>query len=115
MKQKKKLQIAKTCHEVHNVLCAANGMQVIPWEEKSPEHQAIVISSVDKILNGILTTPEESHMNFMFMKREDGWKYGDSYSTRNKTNPRLCEWDELEEIERQKEEYFFAVVNSFKK
>ena len=72
-----------------------------------------LINSVDKILNGVLKSPEDSHMNFVFMKREDGWQYGDNYSTRGKTNPRLCEWEELEDVERQKEEYFFAVVNSF--
>jgi len=115
MKQKKKLQIAKTCHEVHNVLCANNDMQVIPWEEKSTEHHAVVVNSVEKILSGEVESPEESHSNFVHMKEEFGWEYGPKYSTKNKTNPRLCDFEELESVERQKEEYFFAVVSSFKK
>jgi len=115
MKNKKKLQIAKTCHEVHNVLCKNNGMQVIPWEDKSPEHHAIVADSVEKIVKGIVRSPQEAHYNFVIGKRKDGWEYGPDYSTRNKTNPRLCSFDELEDIEREKEEYFFAVASSFKK
>lgn len=115
MKQKKKLQIAQACHNVHNVLCASHGMHVIPWEEKSPEHQATVADSLDKILSGAIRTPQEAHMNFVFNKREDGWEYDEQYSTRNKTNPRLCAWEDLDEVERQKEEFFFAVASSFRK
>ena len=115
MKQKKKLQIAKACHNVHNVLCENNGLQVTPWEDKSPEHQAIVIDSLERILSGEFTSPEESHDNFVHMKEEFGWEYGDEYSTRKKTNPRLCDWSELEDIDRLKEEFFFAVASSFKK
>jgi hypothetical protein len=88
-------------------------MQVIPWEDKSDEHHAIVMNSVDKIVNGRITSAEDAHMNFVMMKREDGWCYGDEYSTANKTNPRLCDFDELDDVERQKEEYFFAVASSF--
>ena len=113
MKQKKKLQIAKACHNVHNVLCKKHGMQVIPWEDKSPEHQATVADSLDKILSGAIRTPQEAHFNFVMKKRQDGWEHADEYSTRNKTNPRLCEWDELESVERMKEELFFAVASSF--
>ena len=89
-------------------------MKVTPWEEKTPAHRAIVKSAVKKILKGTITNPEESHMNFVFMKREDGWKFGEKYSTRNKTNPRLCDYRELPDLERQKEELFFAVASSFR-
>jgi hypothetical protein len=112
MKQKKKLQIAQACHNAHNVICKNAGMHVIPWEEKSPEHQATVADSLDKILSGAIRTPQEAHFNFVMQKREDGWEFYQQYSTRNKTNPRLCDWDETEQM---KEEMFFAVVSSFKK
>ena len=115
MKKKKKLSIAHACHNAHNVLCANNGMQVIPWEDKSPEHQATVANSLDKILSGAIRTPQEAHVNFVMNKREDGWEYGENYSTRKKINPRLCSYEDLDDIERMKEELFFAVASSFRK
>ena len=115
MKQKKKLQIAKVCHNAHNVICKSAGMHIIPWEKKSKEHKKTVADSLDKILNGTIRTPEEAHFNFVMNKREDGWEYGDDYSTRKKTNPRLCDWEVLDEIDQMKEEMFFAVASSFKK
>jgi hypothetical protein len=115
MKEKKKLQIAKACHAVHNVLCANNGLQVIDWEDKPTEHHAVVINSIEKILSGEVESAEQAHNNFVHMKEEFGWEYGPEYSERFKTNPRLCDWHELDPVERQKEEYFFAVASSFKK
>ena len=115
MKKKKKLKIAMACHAVHNVLCENHGLQVIPWEDKSDEHQAIVLDSITKILDGHVDSPEDAHNNFVGMKMEDGWEYGDEYSTENKTNPRLCDYEDLDDIDRMKEEFFFAVASSFKK
>ena len=115
MKTKKKLQIAKACHNVHNVLCAKHGLQVIPWEEKPLEHQAIVVDSIEKILSGEVNSPQEAHDNFVEKKMSFGWTYGEEYSNTNKTNPRICEWDELDGVGRMKEELFFAVASSFRK
>lgn len=107
-------QIAKTCHEAHNQICKNHGQAIIPWESKSEAHHETVKNSVKKIINGIIKSPEEAHMNFKFKKRKDGWTYGEEYSTKEKTNPRLCNFSGLPEAERQKEEMFFAVARSFK-
>ena len=115
MKKKRKLQLAKACHNIHNVVCLNNGMQVIPWEEKSEKHHKVVINSIDKILKGKINSPEESHDNFVAKKEKDGWIYGEKFSTKNKTNPRLCNFNELEGPEKEKEDFFFALVSSFKK
>jgi len=110
-----KLKIAKACHAVNNVLCKNHGLQIITWEDKSPENQKIVLESITKILEGYLTSPEEAHNNFVEMKMKNGWEYGNEYSTENKTNPRLRDYDELNDFERMKEEFFFAIASSFKK
>ena len=112
MKAKK---IAKICHNVHNVICEQNGLKITPWEEKSEEHQSIVIDSVNKILIGEINSAEEAHENFVDTKMEMGWTYGDRHSEKKKTSPRLCEFDDLPEFERKKDEYFFAIACSFRK
>ena len=112
MKSKK---IAKICHNVHNVICEQNGLKVTPWEEKSEEHQAIVIDSVDKILSGEINSPEQAHDNFIGMKIEEGWIFGANHSEKKKTSPRLCEFTDLPDLEQMKDEYFFNVACSFRK
>lgn len=106
-------KIARACHEVHNVFCKVNGLKVTPWEQKSEEHRQTVIASVKKIVKGIVKSPQEAHMNFVFQKRKDGWVYDETHSETKKTSPRLCDWNELPLIEQQKDEYFFAVASSF--
>ena len=115
MKQKKKLKIAIACHNAHNVLCKNNGQRVTPWENKSTEHQAIVVNSLEKVLSGEIESPEEAHVNFVDMKEKFGWEYGERFSTRDKTNPRICDYDELDDLDRQKAEMFYAVASSFKR
>lgn len=112
---KKVEKIARACHEVHSVFCKNNGFKVTSWDEKSEEHQQTVINSVKKIVKGVIKSPQEAHTNFVFQKRKDGWNYGEKHSERKKTSPRLCDWNELPAIERQKEEFFFAVASSFVK
>jgi len=115
MKKKNLRKIAMACHAAHNIHCANNDMQVIAWEDKSKEHHKIVMNSVKKILDGKIKSPEKAHMNFVKKKKKDGWMYDAEYSTERKTNPRLCDFDELPSNERMKEEFFFAVASSFKK
>jgi len=115
MKEKKKLQIAKACHNAHSVIAKNNGMKVIPWEDKSEEHKAVVINSIEKIVSGEIKSPEEAHENFVHMKEEFGWEFGPEYSTRFKTSPRLCDYEELTDVELQMEDTFFSVAVAFRK
>ena len=115
MKIRNEVKIAQACHAVHNIHCQATGNKVTPWEERTPEHQAIVINSVEKVLSGEITSPEEAHENFVHMKEQFGWEYGEEFSTKYKTSPALCDYDELEPVARQSTEFFFAVASTFKK
>jgi len=115
MKQRKEVEIAKACHEVHNIHCKINGKKVTPWEEKTAEHQAIVINSVEKILAEEINDPEEAHDNFVNLKEQFGWEFGEEHSTRDKTSPLLCDYDELDDFGRQTFEFFFAAAKTFKK
>ena len=106
--------IAKTCHAVHNVSCKENGQHIISWEDKTRAHKEMVFIVIHKILIGLITTPEEAHQRFIESKEADGWIYGEIYSTEHKTSPRLVEFRKLAKKDRIKDEYFFAIVNSFK-
>ena len=49
------------------------------------------------------TTPKENHDNWMKMKISQGWKYGPEKSFQLLTHPHLVPFDELPEVERNKD------------
>lgn len=107
-------QIAKTCHIVHTTFSQAIGHGTQPsFDEVSEAHKNTIISSIEKILSGEITSPMQSHDNFVKEKLEAGWKHSDEYSIENKTNPRLVPFSELPNSNRIKEELFFNTVKSF--
>lgn len=66
-------QIAKTCHEVHNVVLRIYMNTTIPWEDKSEAHKEVVRDSVLKILNGDIKSPQQAHVNFVAKRlKKDG-------------------------------------------
>lgn len=48
-------------------------------------------------------TAETNHENWMRMKIEQGWKYGEEKDFEAKTHPDLVPYDELPEIEKRKD------------
>ena len=109
------LQIAKTCHEAHNVICKLHNQEVISWEDKSAEHKRTVQDSILKILDGSIVNAEIAHINFVAMKISDGWSFDEIYSVELKTNPRLRNYQDLPQADIMKAEMFFAIVKSFMK
>jgi len=48
-------------------------------------------------------TPEENHNNWMKKKTEQGWVYGEVKDFEKKTHPDLVPFDELPEVEKNKD------------
>lgn len=48
-------------------------------------------------------TPEENHNNWMKMKKGQGWVYGEIKSFEKKTHPDLVPFEELPEVEKNKD------------
>lgn len=101
--------IARACHAAHNAITEES----INWELTTSSHKRTVYSSIEKILIGLIDTPEAAHENFVKNKINDGWEYGPVYSRTNKTNPRLVSFQELSEMDKLKEKVFFNIVESF--
>ena len=108
-------QIGKTVHAVHRAYCKENNIPTQPkWEDVESEHKECIYNSVKNILNGNISTVEESHDNFIKLKISQGWQFGETYSIEDKLNPRLVEFSKLTLEQRTKESLFFECVNSFK-
>lgn len=65
---------------------------------------------IESLKNGVLfrfenldVTSEESHNNWMKKKTEQGWVYGEIKDFEKKTHPDLVPFDELPEVEKNKD------------
>jgi hypothetical protein len=109
-----KEQIAKTCHEVNRAWCGSIGDFSQPsWENAEDWQQKSAINGVELHLNRDVS-PEQSHENWMQVKLDDGWTYGEVKDVENKKHPCLVPYLELPYNQQVKDHLFRAVVNSFK-
>lgn len=109
-------QIAKTAHSVNATYCASLGdLSQMPWDEAPDNIQASAVDGVRAIMEGRVTSPEQSHYNWRAFKEADGWVYGPTKDLEAKTHPNLIEggYDALPESEKTKDALYFAVVLSF--
>lgn len=106
-------QIAKTCHAVHRAYCNESLLPTQPeWDSVDDNHKQVIIDSVKKIFDGEITSKEQSHNNFVAMKKSQGWTFG-NYSMGDKKNPRLVPFEQLNIHDKIKENLFFETVKSF--
>lgn len=108
-----RLQIAELCHEVNRAYCLALGDTSQPPWASAPEWQTQ--SAVDGVVFQLAhpdSTPEESHANWMKVKLDAGWKYGEKKDEAAKTHPCIRPYDELPVEQRAKDYLFTAVVRT---
>ena len=114
MKKIKIIDIAEMAHELHLSLCKKMGMDTQhKWATIDPDHMVILINGITGILMGMSKNAEESHNMFVANKGKQGWSFGITYSLTDKTNPRLCNWENLSGEDKIKETVFFNFVSSF--
>ena len=110
------LQAAKTAHSVNRAYCASLGdLSHKPFDEVSEHIRNSAEDGVRAIIEGRVTSPEESHYNWRKFKEDAGWKYGPVKDENKKEHPNLVEggYDALPESEKTKDALYFAVVLSF--
>jgi hypothetical protein len=87
------MQIAKVCHEANRAFCSGIGDDShLPWEETSDDIKASAMDGVQKILNNPEMTPAESHVNWFYFKKKEGWKYGPVKDAEKKEHPCMVEY-----------------------
>ena len=72
-------------------------------EEINDDQHKSLIDGVIFVLENPNITPEENHENWMRMKFEQGWKYGDVKDFDKKTHPDLVPYEALPNIEKRKD------------
>ena len=72
-------------------------------EEINKDQLELLLDAINFMLEHPNITPEESHNNWMRMKTEQGWIYGEVKDFEKKTHPDLIPFNELPIIEQKKD------------
>ena len=104
-------KIAKACHEVNRTYCSAlgDGSQ-LPWDDAPEWQRESARNGVTAILDGTVTTPEDSHKNWMAEKEAQGWKYGPKKDPDKKEHPCMILYAALPAEQKAKDALFHATV-----
>lgn len=111
-------QIAHVCHNANRALQMEQGDESIPvapaWKDLSDEMRESIVNGVQNILSGRITSPADSHAEWVKFKEERGWTRGPIKDENKKEHPLLVPYRFLPEDARLKDEMFFAIVNALK-
>lgn len=113
MKGDRIFAIAQVCHEANRAYCAAIGDDSqSPWENAPEWQMDSAVSGVQKIADGEITAPEQSHEGWSAHKLAEGWKYGEVKDPEAKTHPCLVPFGELPLEQQLKDRLFFSIAKT---
>lgn len=106
-----KQQIAKLAHEANRAYCQMIGdNSVLPWEDSSEQHRAMILKGVESIENNPSMSPEQGHQKWLEARKADGWKYGPEKNLERKEHPCMVPYGSLPLTQRFKDYLFHSVV-----
>jgi hypothetical protein len=108
--------IAHICHDANRAYCMEHGdFSQALWEMAPDWQKESAINGVRGILNGYVTSPEQSHESWLAEKERDGWKFGPVKDPEKKEHPCMVPYAELPMEQRRKDAIFFGIVEAFKR
>ena len=106
-----KTQIARIAHEINRAYCEAIDDPVqVPWKNTKADLKVLIIDGVEFHLANEVT-PEESHINWMEHKVQNGWIYGGIKDEEKKIHPCLVPYRDLPLVQKVKDYLFKAIVD----
>lgn len=110
--------IAIIVHEANRALQVEQADPTIPvspsWQALDDHTKASAIQGVRAIIEGTVTSPEQSHDNWMQFKVNDGWVWGPVKDVGKKEHPLLVPYYDLPESQKIKGDLFSGIVNILK-
>lgn len=88
----------------------------VPWDERESDFQAQFLEMMERRCGpNRFASPEEAHACWMVEYLKMGWSYGEVYDKENKVHPDLVPYEELGQLERDKDEVFMALCEIARK
>lgn len=107
------IEIARIVHEANKSYCETLGDYSQYYWNICPQWQRdTVIDGVKAIKKGKVTTPEESHKNWLIVKENEGWVWGKEKDETNKTHPYMVPFSNLSKEQQMKDHLFFSIVTT---
>lgn len=102
--------VARIAHEVDRAYLMTIGGNVgEPWEKASADDRDGVVMTVRAMSVGHVT-PRSTHEAWVTEMIRNGWRRGETYSTKKKTHPNIGDYDELPPEVRARDAILAAVV-----
>ena len=106
-------EIARIAHEANRFYCESLGdFSQDHWNCCEQWQRDSSIEGVRAIKEGHVTKPEESHVNWLRVKENEGWLYGPKKDVANKFHPCMVPFDELSKEQQMKDHLFFVIVTT---
>lgn len=106
-------EIAQVAHETNRIYCQILGdYSQPPWEEAPDWQKESAIAGIQAYRDDPSITPEQSHENWMALKLEDGWVYGETKNPDTKEHPCMVPYSELPPEQKIKDLLFLSVVKA---
>lgn len=108
-------KLASICHDANASYCRTLGdFSQLPWDSAPLWQRNSIIDGVKFHLSNPVADPERSHENWMKVKLEEGWVYGEQKDPPNKTHPCLVPFNELSEEQQFKDRLVCSVIDTFR-
>lgn len=83
------------------------------WESCPEEIKQIYFKNISAIKKNQKIKPEKLHQNAILILFNHGWKYGETFSEKNKTSPILLPFHQLSESQKISYQILYSITNSF--
>jgi hypothetical protein len=104
-------RIAVLAHEASRIWDLLHGDTSKPsYVNATDEARASLHQGVQDIVDGKISTPEESHEAWLRFKESGGWKYGPVKDVAARTHPCFVPYTQLPPEQRAKDAIFFGIV-----
>jgi len=105
--------IASVAHEVNRAYCQAMGDDSQgPWLDAPTWQRKSAKDGVEFHRQNPNAGPEASHENWLEMKEEEGWVYGEEKDPEEKTHPCMVPFEDLPVEQQAKDHMFRAIVHA---
>ncbi len=84
-----------------------------PWAERPDAYKKNCADGVRLIFENTGITAETVHALWVSSRAKEGWVYGPVQDLDAKTHPMMCDWDDVPDAQRRKDELFINIVRAF--
>lgn len=95
------VRVARICHHIALIILENTTPYTTEkeWDNLTVATKTIDLTTIKRILEGVINSPEEMFKSISNRRKLLGWTYG-QFDLENKKSPTIIEWDELTKYKR---------------